>query len=86
MRKIGLEASEEKSRIILFGRYPYYSAQKSGRKVATFDFLDFKHYSTRTRRGYFRLGRKTSKVKFRQTLKKTNQWLKEVRDMRKLKV
>jgi len=86
MRKFGLRISEEKSRIIPFGRYSYYTAQKSGRKLATFDFLGFTHYCTRTRRGYFRLGRKTSKEKVRQRLKETNQWLKDIRNMVKLKV
>jgi len=85
MDKFCLEVSEEKSRIIPFGRYPYYSARKSERKLATFDFLGFTHYCTRTRRGYFRLGRKTSKAKFRERLKETNRWLKEVRNMIKLK-
>jgi len=86
MHKFCLKVSEEKSRIIPFGRYAYYSARKSGRKLATLDFLGFTHYCTRTRRGYFRLGRKTSKAKYRQRLKETNQWLKEVRNMVKLKV
>ena len=83
--RFGLEVSEEKSRIISFGRYPYYSARKQGKKLATFDFLGFTHYCTRTRRGYFRLGHKTSKVKFRERLKETNQWLKDARNMIRLK-
>jgi len=85
LSKFGLKVEEEKSRIISFGRYPYYSVQKSGKKLATFDFLGFTHYCTRTRRGYFRLGRKTSKTKYRQRIKETNQWLKGVRNRVKLK-
>jgi len=45
--KFGLKVSEEKSRIISFGRYPYLSAQKEGKRVATFDFLE--KMSTRQR-------------------------------------
>jgi len=85
LSKFGLKASEEKSRIIPFGRYPYYSAQKGGKKLATFDFLGFTHYCTKTRRGYFKLGRKTSRAKFRERIKEMNQWLKKVRNLVKVK-
>ena len=84
LKKFGLKVSEEKSQIISFGRYPYLSAQKGGKKLATFDFLGFTHYCTKTRRGYFKLGRKTAKVKFRQGIKELNQWLKSVRNIAKL--
>jgi RNA-directed DNA polymerase len=83
--KFGLKISKEKSQIIPFGRYPWLSAQKKGKKLKTFDFLGFTHYCTKTRRGYFRLGRKTSKLKFRQKIKELNQWLKRVRNMVELK-
>ena len=79
--KFGLAVSEEKSRIISFGRYPYYWARKEGKKLRTFDFLGFTHYCTKTRKGYFKLGRKTSRARYRQKLKETNLWLKEVRNM-----
>jgi len=85
LSKYGLKISEVKSRIIPFGRYPYLSAIKKGKRLATFDFLGFTHYCTKTRRGYFKLGRKTSKAKFRQRIKELNQWLKEIRNMIKLK-
>jgi len=85
LNKVGLKISKEKSRIICFGRYPYYWARKKGKKLATFDFLGFTHYCTKTRKGYFRLGRKTSKAKFRQGIKEMNQWLKDVRNQVELK-
>ena len=85
LKEFGLKVSEEKSRIIPFGRYPFLAAQEKGTKLATFDFLGFTHYGTKTRRGYFKLGRKTSKVKFRQRAKELNQWLKKVRNQVKLK-
>lgn len=84
LNKFGLKVSEEKSQIIPFGRYPYYSAQDKGKKLATFDFLGFTHYCTKTRRGYFKLGRKTSKERFRQRIKELNQWLKAIRNRVKL--
>ena len=82
--KFGLEVSEEKSRIISFGRYPYYLARKEGKKLGTFDFLGFTHYCTKTRKGYFKLGLKTSRARYRQKLKETNRWLKDVRNMLKM--
>jgi len=84
LNNFGLKVSEEKSRIIPFGRYPYPTAQKGGKRLATFDFLGFTHCCTKTRRGYFKLGRKTSKAKFRQKAKELNRWLKKVRNQVKL--
>jgi group II intron reverse transcriptase/maturase len=77
--KFGLKIAEGKSRVIGFGRYEWEKARREGTKVATFDFLGFTHYCDRTRRGKFKLGRKTSSQKFRQKMKAVNQWLKRVR-------
>jgi len=82
--KFGLRIAEQKSRIIEFGRYAWEKAQKQGEKVATFDFLGFTHYCDKTRRGKFKLGRRTAKSKFRQEMKAMNQWLKAVRNLMKL--
>ncbi len=84
LHKFGLAVSEEKSRIISFGKYPYYAARDEGKKLETFDFLGFTHYCTKTRKGYFKLGRKTSRMRYRQKLKETNRWLKDVRNMIKM--
>ncbi|MBE0461795.1 MAG: group II intron reverse transcriptase/maturase [Candidatus Aminicenantes bacterium] len=78
--KFGLRIGEGKSRVIGFGRYEWEKAQREGGKVATFDFLGFTHYCDKTRRGKFKLGRKTSSKRFRQKLKVVNQWLKKVRN------
>jgi group II intron reverse transcriptase/maturase len=82
--KFGLKLSEKKSKIIHFGRYAWYKAQREGHKVATFDFLGFTHYCTKSRKGTFKLGRKTSSARFRQKLKEINLWLKRVRSLVKL--
>jgi len=84
--KFGLRIAEDKSRIIKFGRYPWLKAQKQCNRIATFDFLGFTHYCDKTRRGKFKLGRKTSKAKFRQKMKTMNQWLKDVRNLVELKL
>jgi RNA-directed DNA polymerase len=80
LSKFGLRIAEGKSRVIGFGRYEWEKAQKEGKKVATFDFLGFTHYCDKTRRGKFKLGRKTSIKKFRQKMEAVNQWLKRVRN------
>lgn len=79
LNRFGLEIAEAKSRIIEFGRYAWGRAQKQGKKVVTFDFLGFTHYCDKTRRGKFKVGRKTAGAKFRQGMKALNQWLKNVR-------
>jgi len=61
-------------------------AQREGKRTATFDFLGFTHYCDKTRGGKFKLGRKTSKAKFRQKIKTMNQWLKDVRNLMGLKL
>ena len=85
LKKFGLHISESKSRIIAFGRYVWQRARREGKKVATFDFLGFTHYCDKTRRGFFKLGRKTSSNKFRQKAKELNLWLKRVRSAAELK-
>ena len=83
--KFGLEIAEDKSKIIEFGRYAWQKAQTRGEKVATFDFLGFTHYCDRTRKGKFKLGRKTARKKFVQKTKALNQWMKHVRNFVELK-
>jgi len=83
--RFGLKIAESKSRIIEFGRYVWYKAQREGRKVATFDFLGFTHYCDKTRKGKFKLGRKTASSRFREKIKAINLWLKNVRNLVELK-
>jgi hypothetical protein len=85
LAKFGLRISESKSRIIEFGRYVWEKAQRQNKEVATFDFLGFTHYCDKTRRGKFKLGRKTASLKFRQKMVAMNQWLKKVRNLVKLR-
>jgi group II intron reverse transcriptase/maturase len=84
LSKFGLRIAEGKSRVIEFGRYVWQRAQGKGEKVATFDFPGFTHYCDKTRRGKFKLGRKTARKKFIQKTKEMNQWLKKVRNLVKL--
>lgn len=85
LAKFGLRIAEKKSRIIAFGRYVWGKAQREGKKVETFDFLGFTHYCDRTRKGAFKLGRKTASKRFRQKVKELNRWMKRVRNWVELK-
>jgi RNA-directed DNA polymerase len=80
LAKFGLKIAEAKSRVLRFGRHPWVEAQRTGEKMASFDFLGFTHYGEKTRRGCFKLGRKTSRKKLRQKLVALNQWFRAVRN------
>jgi group II intron reverse transcriptase/maturase len=82
--KFGLTLHPEKTRTISFGRYERQNARREGRKAHTFDFLGFTHYAGHSRKGYFLLGRKTSKKKFRKACQEILTWLKQVRNTRRL--
>ena len=83
--KFGLKIAKDKSRVIEFGRNAWQKAIATGKKVDTFDFLGFTHYCDKTRRGKFKLGRRTASSKFRQKMKAANLWLKGVRNLVELK-
>ena len=78
--KYGLEIHPTKSRTISFGRFERENAQKQKRRPNTFDFLGFTHYCGKTRRGKFKLGRRTSRKKFSAKCKELNNWLKSIRN------
>ncbi len=80
LAKFRLRISEAKSRTIAFGRKAWKQAKEQGDSPSTFDFLGFTHYCATTRKGRFRVGRRTSRKKFTQKLKAMNLWLKEIRD------
>ena len=75
--KFGLKLSEEKTRVVEFGR----EAEEPG----TFDFLGFTHYCDKTRSGGYKVGVRTSRKKFRQKMKAMNAWLKSIRNLIELK-
>ena len=78
--KFGLKISEDKSKIIEFGHNVWYKAEREDSKVATFDFLGITHYCTKTRSGWFKLGRKTARARYWRKVKEMNEWLKGVRN------
>jgi hypothetical protein len=70
----------EKTRVISFGRFEIQNAQRQQRRPHSFDFLGFTHYCARSRRGKFKVGRQTSRKKFRKKCRELNEWLKAVRN------
>jgi len=83
LNKFGLDLSKEKTRLIEFGRYAKINAKD--KKPDTFDFLGFTHFIDKTRKGKFKVGRKTRRKKFNLSLKKMNSWLKAIRNRIKTK-
>jgi group II intron reverse transcriptase/maturase len=81
----GLTAHAEKTQAISFGRYEKENAQRQKRKASTFDFLWITHYIGTSRWGNFKVGRKTSKKRFRRSCVAMNRWLSEVRNRFPLK-
>jgi len=83
--KYGLEIHPTKSRKISFGRFERENSGKQNRKANTFDFLGFTHYCDTSRKGNFKLGRKTSRKKFSAKCREMNDWLKRIRNLVKTK-
>jgi len=75
----GLKLAEEKTRCIEFGRFARENAQKRGEKPKDFTFLGFKHYCGKTKEGYFKLKRRTSRKKLGQGLRNFTDWAKKAR-------
>lgn len=71
LQKFGLEMSEEKTKIVEFGRC-------AKNKKNTFEFLGFLHYNSSNRNnGKYRMKRKTSKKKLNNKLKEMTKWFKK---------
>jgi len=78
LKEFGLELSEEKSKIIEFGRFAEDNRKDKGNgKPETFDFLGFTHYCSKSSKGYFRVKRKTSRKKQQAKLSNMKAWIKK---------
>jgi len=83
--KYELELHSKKSRRISFGQFELENSRNQGRPANTFNFLGFTHYCTKTRKGRFKLGRKTNSKKFNRKCKEMADWLKGIRNLKKPK-
>jgi RNA-directed DNA polymerase len=79
----GLQLAEEKTNCIGFGRFARERAQKRGGKPKDFTFLGFTHYCGKTKEGYFKVKRRTSRKKLGQSLRNFTDWAMKVRHVLK---
>jgi len=70
LAKFGLELSEEKSKIIKFGRY-------AGKEAGKFDFLGFTHITGKSREGYYVPKLRTSEKKLKAKRAKVKKWIRK---------
>jgi RNA-directed DNA polymerase len=78
LKKFNLELSEEKTRLIEFGRFAETNRAKRGeRKPETFNFLGFIHICGRTQKGHFCVLRKTMAKKVAAKLKALSEELRK---------
>jgi group II intron reverse transcriptase/maturase len=78
LEEFGLQLAQEKTRRIAFGRFARQDAQRRGAKPKDFTFLGFRHYCGKTKEGYFKVKRRTSRKKLGQSLHKFTDWVKKV--------
>ncbi len=74
LEAFGLSLAEEKTHCMEFGRFARETAYKRGEKPKEFSFLGFTHYCGKTREGYFKVKRRTSRKKLGQSLCKFTEW------------
>lgn len=80
MGYFGLQLEENKSRLIEFGRYAEGNRKRRGEgKPETFTFLGFTHYCSHSKKGKFRVKRKTSKKKFAKKCKEVHRLISSIR-------
>ena len=73
LRIFGLEVEESKTRLIAF-------SPRQGEQSGQFEFLGLQHYIGRSRKGRWRVKRRTSGKKYRMKLAELSGWLKEVKN------
>ena len=85
LSKFKLEVAENKSKVIMFGRFAETDRKKLGMgKPETFDFLGFTHYCGKSKSGKFKLKRKTSKKKIKAKVRAFKLWMMRVKNDRKI--
>lgn len=86
LAKYGLRLNENKTHLLACGKRHARQCFRTGQRPPTFDFLGLTHYWGRSRKGYVRLKRKTSKNRFRRALMELKLWLRQVHSVCKLPV
>ena len=82
LNQFGLEVAADKTKMIEFGPLAARWAKERGIKPASFDFLGFTHYGSRSRSGRrFRMKRQTISKRFGAKLLAYKEWLKSNRTL-----
>ena len=79
LESFGLRVAEEKTRCIKFGRFAREDAREEGGKPKEFTFLGFTHYCGKTKKGKFKVKRRTSRKKLGQSLQELGEWARKAR-------
>jgi len=79
LEKFPLELAADKTRTLQFGRYARIDRQRVGGKPDQFDFLGFPFYCGKTRRGVFKVKRRTARKKFGAALARFTDWIRKHR-------
>ncbi len=82
LKEFNLEVAPEKTKLLEFGIFAQQKAKAKGERTATFDFLGFTHYCSRSRDGRrFRMKRKTISKRFTVKLIGFKEWLRSNRTL-----
>jgi len=81
MEEFHLELAPEKTRHLEFGRYARENAYHRGEKPKEFTFLGMTFFCGKTRHGAFKVKRKTSRKKLRQSLARFTDWIRRYRNL-----
>ncbi len=82
LKQFKLEVAPEKTKLLEFGVFAQQKAKARGERTATFDFLGFTHYCSRSRDGRrFRMKRKTISKRFTVKLIGFKEWLRSNRTL-----
>ena len=78
LARFGLSLAAEKTKLLRFGRFAERDSTRHGEgSPGVFDFLGFTHYCGHSRRGKFKLKRRTAGKRFREKLRTFKGWLRE---------
>ena len=75
------ELAQEKTQCLEFGRCARANASRRGEKPQEFEFLGMPFVCGKTRHGVFKVKRKTSRKKLRQSLARCTEWIRRYRNL-----
>jgi len=79
LERFGLKLAMEKTRCLAFGRFARCNAYRRGEKPQEFTFLGFTHYCGKSKKGHFKVKRRTSRKKLSRSLREFSDWARRAR-------